>query len=140
MRQHYPDASTETLRRALDWMDANRGAAWRPDRFDSEQRYEARIREELRIRDRLRDAGAVRVTFRILEGEPVAFFPDVPADRTGKNVTCYAHVGQHAAADPALLDSLPPAGYPEYRNLLSKLRTVYAGRTLLLEDAPRPAP
>ena len=139
MRQHYPDASTETLLRALDWMDANRGAAWRPDRFDSDRRYEARVREDLRTRDRLREAGAVRVTFRILEGEPVAFLPDVPADPAG-NVTCYARVGQHAAADPALLDALPPAGYLEYRDLLSELRAAYAGDTLLLEDAARPAP
>ena len=139
MRQHYPDASTETLLRALDWMDANRGAAWRPDLFDSDRRYESRVCEDLRTRDRLREAGAVRVTFRILEGEPVAFLPDVPADPAG-NVTCYAHLGQHAAADPALLDTLSVAGYREYRDLLSELRAVYAGETLLIEDAARPAP
>ena len=139
MRQHYPDASTEVLLRALDWMDANRGAAWRPDRFDSERRTEARIRDELRIRGHLSDAGAARVTFRILDGEPVAFLPDVPADLAG-NVTCYAHVGQHAAADPALLDTLPAAGYLEYRDLLSELRAVYAGETLLIENTARPAP
>lgn len=139
MRQHYPDASTETLLRALDWMNANRGAAWCPHRFDSDRRYEARIRADLRIRDRLRDVGAVRVTFRILEGEPVAFLPDLPAGPAG-NVTCYAHLGQHAAADPALLETLPTAEYLEYRDLLSELRAVYAGETLLIEDAARPAP
>lgn len=55
-------------------------------------------------------------------------------------MTCYAHLGQHAAADPALLDTLPVAGYLEYRDLLSELRALYAGETLLIEDAARPAP
>ena len=83
MRQHYPDASTETLLRALDWMDANRGAAWRPDVFHSDRRYEARVREDLRARDRLREAGAVRVTSASSKASPSPSSPTSRPTRPG---------------------------------------------------------
>lgn len=137
MHQHYPDASTDTLRSALDWMDANRGGSWRPDRFAAERGYQGRIREELRIRETLRKRGGIRLAFRVMDGDTFAIFPDVPADRDG-NLACYARIGQHGAAVPSFLDSLPAAGYSEYRDLLAELRRVYAGEILIVDNDPRP--
>lgn len=45
------------------------------------------------------DKGYVRVIFRMFEGDVIALFPDLPADNHSTLVTCYAHIGQHGAAN-----------------------------------------
>ena len=66
----------------------------------------------------------LRVVFRLLEGIPIALFPDVPFDPSG-NIMSYQRVGQHGAASPALVDDLPKASPAEYESLLRELMVIY---------------
>lgn len=74
------------------------------------------------------------------DGEILALFPELPADR--KHCTCYAHVGQHSAADyQGCIRSSRPATPDEYKALARelesapytyrlKIRTRYARRAV----------
>ena len=66
----------------------------------------------------------LRVVFRLLEGVPIALFPDVPFDLNG-NISSYQRVGQHGAATPSLVDDLPKASPAEYKSLLEELVKIY---------------
>lgn len=41
----------------------------------------------------------VRVIFRMLQGESLALFPEIPGDYSAHTCLSYAHTGQHCAAD-----------------------------------------
>lgn len=68
----------------------------------------------------------IPVIFRMpRDGSPVeAFLPSEPT--LGGYVTCYAHVGQHGAAEYTYYrDRTRPAKPEEYADLLSELRGIY---------------
>jgi hypothetical protein len=68
------------------------------------------------------EKGYVRVIVRAFKGEIVALFPDLPADVEARHCTCYAHVGQHSAANLAyVLRHSRPATVAEKRPLLQEL-------------------
>lgn len=59
-------------------------------------------------------------TFR--DGEVIALFPDIPADATGHDVQSYQHVGQHGAADYALVMGMTrPATFDQATPLRDEL-------------------
>ena len=66
----------------------------------------------------------IRIVFRILEGLPIALFPEEVSDPWG-NITSYMRVGQHGGADPDLVDDLRVAEEHEYADLLRELRGIY---------------
>lgn len=56
------------------------------------------------------EAESVSVIFRTeADGSPVAFFPTLPADRSGELVTCYARLGQHSGASRGYYTTTKPA-------------------------------
>ena len=64
-----------------------------------------------------------RVIFRKFpEGDVIALFPD-QAEGRGR-INSYQHVGQHGAADYALLKELRVAKPAEYRSLLQELKNI----------------
>ena len=67
-----------------------------------------------------------RVIFRMLKGECIAIFPQIPGD-TNARVTClsYMHLGQHGAACVNLTGSYTaPATQDQYAPLLRELRSI----------------
>jgi len=62
----------------------------------------------------------IRVHFRMIDGEVLAVFPDLPA-KFGNHV-CYAHVGQHSEADSFYCRTAGrPAKPEEYADLAKEL-------------------
>ena len=56
--------------------------------------------------------------------QPLALFPHNVADLRG-NVTCYAHTGQHSAADyDYTMKKSRPASYEEYEPLIEELQSI----------------
>jgi len=56
------------------------------------------------------------------DGEIIALFPTIPADTRAEHCLSYVHVGQHGAADPALVISRTrPATPDECRELMVEL-------------------
>lgn len=51
-----------------------------------------------------------------------AYFPDEKWNYTEN--TCYAHIGQHGACDPAYATECEPATQDEYRDLLRELTDI----------------
>jgi len=59
------------------------------------------------------------------EGHDVcAFFPTLPGDMNPATMSCYAHVGQHGAADMAYVSNCRPARPHEYADLLAELQRI----------------
>lgn len=76
------------------------------------------------------DIATVRVIFRYEDSDVYALFPDLPADSRG-HITCYAHLGQHSAADyQHCIAKSRPATPDEYAPLASELRAL--GYNLLI--------
>ena len=69
------------------------------------------------------------------KGEVTAVFPTVPADWAGRLMTCYVHLGQHAACSFDWYRSTRPAKTEEYADLLAELRGIY-GRDGGPDDPP----
>jgi hypothetical protein len=71
------------------------------------------------------------VIFRVDTGEftgsVTAFFPTLPADYHGEQMTCYAHIGQHGGASFDYYHSTRPATEAESAGLLRELRGIYEG-------------
>lgn len=64
-----------------------------------------------------------KVLFRMFEGEVTALMPALAATSNPYLCTCYAHVGQHSAADPQLVIRRSRRATPkEYRALATELR------------------
>jgi len=57
-------------------------------------------------------------------GDVLALFPEVPANTRGNDCQSYAHVGQHSAADPAIVYSTQPASPEEYAELKKELESI----------------
>ena len=53
----------------------------------------------------------------------VAFFPTIPGT-SGWDVTCYAHIGQHASASLEYMRKCRPAKSEEYADLLRELKAI----------------
>lgn len=67
----------------------------------------------------------------------VAFFPTIPHDHTGHMLTCYAHTGQHSAADPQYVQDCRLAAPHEYAALLGELKAIgYDGLVVKRRQAP----
>jgi len=60
------------------------------------------------------------VYFHMLEGDVIALFPDIEADRKG-NISSYMRIGQHAAASPLLLRETEEAKLSEWLPLYREL-------------------
>ena len=70
----------------------------------------------------MRRTEKIKVHFRKFQnGEIIALFPDSTADLDG-NIISYLHIGQHGAADPDLIKTLPKATPEEYQDLEKELK------------------
>lgn len=69
------------------------------------------------------------------KGDVTAVFPTCPADYAGRQMTCYAHVGQHGGCSFDWYRGTRPAKPEEFADLLAELRTIY-GRDGGLNDPP----
>ena len=67
-----------------------------------------------------------KVIFRTFKdtGEPIALFPEEPADRAGDFCTSYMHTGQHSAASPSLPGATRPATPEEIAPLKAELESI----------------
>ena len=66
------------------------------------------------------------VIFKVFkEGDVIAFFPNQPGTCEWQTCSSYQHVGQHGAANVALIGELRPAKPTEYAPLLRELRGIY---------------
>lgn len=64
------------------------------------------------------------VVFRVMDREVIALFPLEIADHAG-HCTCYAHIGQHGAADYAsVVKRSRPASPVEYHDLRRELEHI----------------
>lgn len=73
------------------------------------------------------DTELTRVIFRKMHkkhgGNVLALFPDEPWDKWGHHITCYAHVGQHGAAEwYGVINKSRPATADEYWDLALELK------------------
>lgn len=66
----------------------------------------------------------IKVTFRVWDNEVVAVFPEERWDSTGTFITCYTHIGQHAACSRDYTPDTRLATPEEYRELLVELRSI----------------
>lgn len=66
-----------------------------------------------------------RVIFRKYpDGDIIALFPDIIANRLG-DIMCYEHYGQHGAADyKSVIDATEPASENEYNALMHELQQI----------------
>ena len=64
--------------------------------------------------------------------EPLAVFPQF--EEPGGLLTCYARVGQHAAAAKAYIDTLDVARQDQYAPLLDELQKIYDDCELVVLD------
>lgn len=72
----------------------------------------------------------LRVIFRAdrsgdFKGDVTAVFPTESADYAGREMTCYAHVGQHGGCTLGWYRTTRPASPDEYAGLLAELRRIY---------------
>lgn len=72
-----------------------------------------------------KDTEKTPVIFRIYRGEVCAYFPAEPYDISGALITCYAHVGQHGAADISFLSKGRLATAFEYADLRDELEDFF---------------
>ena len=75
----------------------------------------------------------INVVFRVLEGDPIALFPDERFSPDG-SITSYMRVGQHGGAHAHLIRDLPRATPEQYELLLDELRTIYDDCELVVEE------
>lgn len=68
------------------------------------------------------DLAYTRVTFKLSEGEVVAFLWDVPANKG--NVMAYMHVGQHGEASGEFCRELELATEAQYASLKAELESI----------------
>ena len=76
----------------------------------------------------------INVVFRILEGDPIALFPDEQFSPDG-NIASYMRVGQHGGAHAHLICDLPRATPEQYGSLLDELERIYDDCELVVEEA-----
>ena len=55
------------------------------------------------------------------DGEVTAVFPTIPADVEGRQMTCYAHVGQHGGCSLAWYNGTRAAKPEQYRDLAREI-------------------
>jgi hypothetical protein len=68
------------------------------------------------------DKKETKVIFRMFgDGQVIAMFPEVAADRIGKYCDSYMHVGQHSAASPTLVTTTKLANEEDYKDLFDEL-------------------
>lgn len=60
-----------------------------------------------------------------MRGEITAVFPTLPWDTHGRELTVYAHVGQHGGASFGWYQGTRAAKPEEYADLLTELRSIY---------------
>lgn len=65
-----------------------------------------------------------KVCFRLLEGEVIALFPEVPYNGDRSLCMSYQHVGQHGAASVSLCTELKAANKVEYGPLKAELESL----------------
>jgi hypothetical protein len=58
-------------------------------------------------------------------GQVTAVFPTLPSDTAGRQMTCYAHVGQHSGCSVDWYQGTRPATEEEAAPLLAELRGIY---------------
>jgi len=68
----------------------------------------------------------IKVVFRKFKsgGDIIALFPRSPADVNGYFCASYQHIGQHGAADPAIVSNTTLATPKEYDPLLKELKSI----------------
>ena len=66
-------------------------------------------------------------------GDITAVFPTICADYNGREMQCYAHVGQHGGCDLGWYNSTRAAKPDEYAPLLAELESIY-GHKLAADD------
>ncbi len=78
------------------------------------------------VKEVRRWSNKTKVIFRVLDGEVVALFPELPdSATTWRTCDCYARIGQHAGADPWLvIGNSRPATPDEYAALKRELEDV----------------
>ena len=59
------------------------------------------------------------------KGELTAVFPSLPFDYFGREMTCYAHIGQHSGCNADWYYTTRPAKPSEYADLLAELTRIY---------------
>ena len=64
------------------------------------------------------------VLFRILDGDVIAVFPEMPGDSQGLMMNSYMHVGQHGAASADIIDRTKPATPEQYEPLRRELEAI----------------
>jgi hypothetical protein len=66
-----------------------------------------------------------KVIFRkFKEGDIIAMFPRIPADRLGYHIESYQHIGQHGLADPGIVSITKLAMPEEYQSLKEELESI----------------
>lgn len=66
------------------------------------------------------------VIFRVMEGEVIALFPEIPATMERQHCLSYQHVGQHGAADPQfVIRNSTPASPKQYEEVMDELEGHY---------------
>lgn len=72
------------------------------------------------------DTDKVVVLFRKYpEGDILAIFPEIPADRFGYECTVYQHLGQHGGGDcQGMMQATKPAKPSEYKALKRELESI----------------
>lgn len=58
------------------------------------------------------------------DGGVFAAFPTLAGNMNPCTMACYAHIGQHGAADADYVRNAKPATVKEYANLLSELKSI----------------
>ena len=58
------------------------------------------------------------------DGDIIALFPEEPGTQDPGTCSSYMHVGQHSAANPAIIRETKPATPDEYRELALELKSI----------------
>ena len=74
----------------------------------------------------------IKVIFRKIENEMVAFFPELPANPG--YMLSYQHIGQHGEADLGFFFTTEKANLEEYSSLLKELKSIYSDCELLVRQ------
>lgn len=74
----------------------------------------------------------LKVIFRKVDSEIIAFFPELPARYTF--IMSYMHVGQHSEASLAFYHDSKAATIEEYMPLLEELKSVYNDCELIVRQ------
>ena len=73
-----------------------------------------------------------KTLFRVLEGEVIAIFPNLPGDMNPNTCLSYMHIGQHSSCDKSLIDELLIAKLGMCEDLIEELQSM--GYELIMPD------